>query len=184
MQTDSELIQAVTSTNDHDAFAELVVRYEKLVWASVWVILADYHATQDVTQDTFLIAHSQLKQLRNHDSLGTWLCRIARREALRLPRWAVTNLPSHGVESPTVESSEFVTDAESELITALGSLPDHERVVITLRYINGHSLAEISDITEKPVGTVSKQISRALKRLRDLPGLRHSDKTASEHSKR
>ncbi len=176
VQTDSELILAVTLRNDHAAFGELVVRYEKLVWASVWKILQSYHATQDVTQEVFLVAHSQLHHLRNHDSLGSWLCRIAKREAVRVNHPSSTDLPIHdAVLEVTVPPA--VSNDHSELISAVGGLPDHERVVIVLRYLNGHSLAEISELTDSPIGTVSKQISRALKRLRDCPGLQAIDKT-------
>jgi RNA polymerase sigma-70 factor (ECF subfamily) len=39
-------------------------------------------------------------------------------------------------------------------------------VVVVLRYIDGHSVAEIAELTGKPLGTVTKQLSRAIHRLR------------------
>ena len=52
-------------------------------------------------------------------------------------------------------------------MAAVSSLPEHERTVTVLRYFNGHSVIEIADLTGRPVGTITKQLSRALKRLRD-----------------
>ncbi len=52
------------------------------------------------------------------------------------------------------------------LVSVIDRLPDHERVLIGLRFFDGHSLAEIAETTARPLGTVSKQLSRAIARLR------------------
>ena len=52
------------------------------------------------------------------------------------------------------------------LLTLVGRLPDHERVLVGLRFFDGHSLAEVATITGRPLGTVTKQLSRAIARLR------------------
>lgn len=59
------------------------------------------------------------------------------------------------------------SDAE-DLLEAVARLPDHERVVVGLRYFDGHAVNDIAAITGRPVGTVTKQLSRAIKRLRCL----------------
>ena len=64
MQTNSELIKAVLADKDHHAFECLVERYERPVWTIAWQIFRDYHATQDTTQETFLIAYKCLHELR------------------------------------------------------------------------------------------------------------------------
>jgi RNA polymerase sigma-70 factor (ECF subfamily) len=46
------------------------------------------------------------------------------------------------------------------------SLPEHERIVIMLRYFENHEVAAVAAILGRPVGTVTKQLSRALGRLR------------------
>ena len=71
VQRNSKLIDAALS-GDHSAFARLVGRYERLVWTICWHILRDYHATQDVTQEAFLVAHRRLSELRQPDSFGSW----------------------------------------------------------------------------------------------------------------
>ena len=58
-------------------------------------------------------------------------------------------------------------DYES-LMNAVASLPEHERLVVVLRYFNGHSIEEVSRLTGRPIGTVSKQLSRAMIRLKSL----------------
>jgi RNA polymerase sigma-70 factor (ECF subfamily) len=46
-------------------------------------------------------------------------------------------------------------------------LPDHEREVLLLRHFDGHDLAAIAAILSRPLGTVTKQLSRAHARLRE-----------------
>ena len=79
MQRNSKLIEAAVG-GDHSAFASLVERYERLVWTICWNILRDYHATQDVTQETFLVAHRRLAELRQPDSFGSWVSSIAQQK--------------------------------------------------------------------------------------------------------
>lgn len=166
MQSNSETIRAVIDHNDQDAFAQLVVRYERLVWTVAWAELRDYHATQDVTQETFLIAHKRLGELRNPSSLGFWLSKIARREARRSRnRMAITH-PIDGIDTPDDRSSVVVAPLDQRLLSAVAMLPEHERIVIVLRFLSGHSVGEVAAMTGRPVGTVTKQLSRAMGRLK------------------
>ena len=49
---------------------------------------------------------------------------------------------------------------------AVAALPEHQRLVVALRYFDGHSVAEVAALAGRPVGTVTKQLSRALERLK------------------
>jgi RNA polymerase sigma-70 factor (ECF subfamily) len=53
-----------------------------------------------------------------------------------------------------------------DVIEQLGRLPEHERIAVVLRYVDGNSIQEIADATGRPTGTIKKQLSRALARLR------------------
>lgn len=164
LPTDAELIRAAKQRTGTDAYAVLVRRYERLVWTVAWQILRDYHATQDVTQETFLKAHERLSELRSADSIGSWLATIARRQALRV---ASSDAKTHTSELRDVIDDNKATtlDEYEPLLNAISRLPDHERDVTSLRYLNGHSVAEVAQLLDRPVGTVTKQLSRAIKRL-------------------
>lgn len=167
MQSNAKLIEVALS-GDHSAFADLVQRYERLVWTICWNILRDYHATQDVTQETFLVAHRRLSELRQPDSFGPWISSIARREALRCrKRNAKSTIRSdQSIESIATDADNSVSPNHDGLLAAVSSLPEHERTVTVLRFLNGHAVAEIAESTGRPIGTVTKQLSRALKRLK------------------
>ncbi|MDV6028948.1 MAG: sigma-70 family RNA polymerase sigma factor [Phycisphaera sp. RhM] len=166
MQSNSDLIQAVTDRNDQKAFAQIVARYERLVWTVAWGELQDYHATQDVTQETFLIAHGRLSELRDPNAIGFWLAKIARREAQRTRKRTPITCPIAGMD-PADERAVTAMDLMNKpLLDAVGKLPEHERVVTVLRFFDGHSVVQIAGLTGRPVGTVTKQLSRAINRLK------------------
>lgn len=165
MATTDELVRAVLD-GDQAAFADLVRRYERAVWATAWKVLRDYHATQDATQDAFVEAYCRLGQLRRADLFGVWLLRIARNEALRhaRQRWKSAAL----VAADNIATPESLTPDMADLVDAVGRLPDQERLVVALRYLEGLPVADIARHTARPIGTVTKQLSRALERLRSF----------------
>ncbi len=168
MQTNDELIRAVLR-GEHAAFAELVRRYERAAWVTAWKILRDFHAAQDATQNAFVEAYRRLGQLRSPDQFGMWLLQITRREAVRLARKDRKSQSLAVVGEITAEEAADRPSAETdELLLAVGRLPDHEQLVIALRYLHGLSIAEVARLTGRPVGTVTKQLSRAVERQRSL----------------
>ena len=55
-----------------------------------------------------------------------------------------------------------------ETIAALARLPEHERLVVSLHYLESQSVARIGEVLGRPVGTVTKQLSRAIERLKRI----------------
>jgi RNA polymerase sigma-70 factor (ECF subfamily) len=56
-------------------------------------------------------------------------------------------------------------DAE-DLLAAVAGLPEHERLVVVLHYLDGRSVVEVAEVLGRPAGTVTKQLSRAIARLK------------------
>ncbi len=168
MPSDSELVQTALD-GDRQAYGRLFERHERSVLAVVLAVLGNYHTAQDVTQETFVIAYTRLGSLRKRASFGAWVRKIARREAIaamRRERQSQNAVPG-GLE-PGVVSDDGTLDEQTRLLLdALTRLPDHEQVVLTLHYFEGHPVKTISEMTGRPVGTVTMQLSRARSRLRE-----------------
>jgi RNA polymerase sigma-70 factor, ECF subfamily len=174
MQADAEIVVAVLR-GDREAFAALVSRYERAVWATAWRVVRDEHAAADAAQEAFLQAFHRLGDLRQPEHFGVWLLRIARREAIRISRKRARD-PSRsrelaGAQMPLDRecgngpATGLAADAE-DLLAAVAGLPEHERLVIVLRYFDGCSVAEVAASLGRPIGTVTKQLSRAIERLK------------------
>jgi RNA polymerase sigma-70 factor, ECF subfamily len=167
MGPDSELVHSVLR-GDRAAYGELVCRYSQSVVTTAWQILGDYHAAQDVAQEAFLIAYQRLGSLRDGSMFGPWVLKIARRYAGRSAahRGRMVHLGTDNILPAPVEDGRLADD-QQELLAAVTRLPEHERVVVVLHYFQEHSVQTVAQITGRPVGTVTKQLSRALRRLRE-----------------
>ncbi|MGH7137778.1 MAG: RNA polymerase sigma factor [Pirellulales bacterium] len=167
MPSDQEVIAQVLS-GQIDSYAILVSRYERLALAAAIRIVRDSHAADDVAQEAFVVAFKGLSSLRDRASFAGWLLGIVRRRAATAVRKDRRRRSVSGDFNYCATTRGSYPSAESlELLEWVERLPDQERVVIGLKYFEGHSVERIAEMTGRPVGTVTKQLSRARQRLHD-----------------
>jgi RNA polymerase sigma-70 factor, ECF subfamily len=170
LQSDNELVRSVLGGN-RQAFAQLVERYEHAVFAVAMKVLGDRDAAADAAQNAFVAAYGKLGRLRDGHAFGGWLMVIARREALDAARTRPRMIPLPLGDYPACETADDGLDEKlRELKDAVFLLPDHEQRVVMLRYFDSYPVADIARITGRSASTVTKQISRALSRLRKKLG--------------
>jgi len=130
-------------------------------------VLGDYHAAQDVVQESFVTAYRKLGGLRKGSSFGPWIRKIAKHQAIQVSRnmSKVNDARKRLVELSSPSNDGRIDEPNRMLLEAVMHLPRHERVVIMLRYFDGHSKKMISKMTARPVGTITMQLSRAHARL-------------------
>jgi RNA polymerase sigma-70 factor, ECF subfamily len=168
LQSDAKLVARVR-LGDVDAFGLLAERYERSLLALAFAKLRDFHAAEDVVQATLLRAFRRLETLRDDAKFGPWLIQIGQSqvaESARARRIPLTFLPDAASSNVSDGSNPEARIENEQLLTLVARLPDHERVLVGLRYFDGHSMAEIAAISARPIGTVTKQLSRAITRLR------------------
>jgi len=164
--SDKELVRAVR-TGDRQAYGQLVIRYERGLRAVIAQIVPDIHVAEDLAQDAFLKAFQSLNRLHNPSRFGPWLYRIARNEALmwlrRRPKIAERSISE---DMPLEQSNGRLSEKSEQLLKAVMTLPFQEQRVVLLRYFEGHQVGDIAAMIGRPLGTVTKQLSRAHARLR------------------
>ena len=173
LTTDAELVHRVRR-GDVEAYGTLVTRYERPVLAAVLAVLRDVHAAQDVVQEVFVQCYLKLAGLRDGARFGGWLLKVAGREAVHAARRGVrtrmriepSGLSDDNVPAARATADPLLDDERQRLLDAVRRLPAHERVAVSLRYFEGRGVNEIAQITGRPVGTVTKQLTRAIDRLR------------------
>jgi RNA polymerase sigma-70 factor (ECF subfamily) len=171
--TDHDLI-ARARAGDHQAFAELIKRYESQVAAAVNGMLGNSEAADDVGQEVFIRFYKALRDFRGDASVGTYLTRIAinlslnelkRRKRRRFffanADPVKMNNEAHDDEFSAFENQDLVNEA-------LQQLDPEFRAVVVLRLIEGYSTEETAKILKIPVGTVLSRLSRAEKKLRNF----------------
>jgi RNA polymerase sigma-70 factor (ECF subfamily) len=168
VKSDADLVQRVQG-GDVEAFGRLIERYERTLVAVALAKLRDIHAAEDVAQTTALRAFERLHTLRQADRFGPWLMQIARSQAidvLRSRRVAAVAGAGESNDDPAAEPDGLPWIESDHLLSLVARLNDDERVLIGQRYFDGHSMADIAAGLGRPVGSVTKQLSRAVARLR------------------
>ncbi len=180
-EDDVQLIRKILSGDDA-AFGILVERYQKSVHTLVWGKIQDFHYAEEIMQDTFLRAYKKLPTLKNPDQFAGWLHVIANRlciDWMRSQKSVMQSLEDTPIEE--VEKSSYVhhiseqrmterTEHYRELVKRLlEKLPESERTVVTLFYLDEMSTKEIGKFIGVSVNTIASRLHRARKRLQTDP---------------
>lgn len=168
MLTDAELVDAVLN-GEKQAFAVLVKRYERPVRAVALDVLGDYHFATDVSQDAFVRAYEHLAGLRKPEAFGPWLMKITRTCALDSSRRKPKETRLEAQIAAMIENPHGqLAEDKQRLLAAVVKLPTSEKQVVMLRYFGDNSVNDVAKMLGRSVGTVTKQLSRAHKRLRSI----------------
>lgn len=152
------------------AFPSMVERMGGRLYWGLRRMSGDHQEAEDLTQETFVRAY---RALCGYDR--------SRIEALRLEGWLWTialNLGRNHLRDrshrPTYRQDLDGESHDPEPVDGaawdrrLGSLNRHQRAAVVLRHVVGMGIAEISQATERPEGTVKADIHRGLARLREI----------------
>jgi len=165
---------------DGEAFNELVVRYQDLLYNVAYRILGDEYDAADATQDALLSAYRAVRKFRGGSFRG-WLLRIVTNASYdclrRAKRQSVVSLDGgeeadwHECLADSAELPELQAerqDLSRRVQRALTTLPTKQRVVVVLVDLQGLPYAEVAHILRVPLGTVRSRLSRGRRALRDL----------------
>lgn len=169
-----ELRQLVldAQAGDRQAFGQLVGRFERAVYATALRRLGNHAEVQELTQEVFVQALRKIGQLREPMCIGSWLrsmtTRMAINRAMRrgplIPTEPET-LEAACVETQTPLSRVLVRERASQVRDGLERLGEMDRDTLVAFYFNGHSLMEMSDEFDSPLGTIKRRLHVARKRL-------------------
>ncbi len=154
---------------DEDAYARLVRRYEKDVASRMWRFTRDRTDHEELTHEVFVEAYFSLPSFRGDAPFEHWLHVIATRVGYRFwrkqKRPQEATLPIEDWEAAAEDATEPQEAAEL-LHHLLAQLPPRDRLVLTLMYIEEHSVAETAGLTGWSESMVKVQAHRARKKLR------------------
>lgn len=175
---------------DTRAFGEIIKKYQHLVYATAVQITRNPASAQDISQDTFISAFKELKNLRSGDSFAPWLRSITRNRALswRKEQGRITLLEDAGAIKESLKPSQVeIEDERIETETfregvqdILSSLSDALRFPILLCYLNGISTAEAAHFLGIKEGTLRKRLHEGKKKLQDRI-VRMAERTLQEY---
>ncbi len=154
---------------DLDAYTGLVHRFQNMAVGYAYSIVGDFHLAEDVAQEAFVRAYLELDQLREPAAFAGWFRRIVFMRCNRLTRkkrWLTVDLDrDHPSSEPDPHSQLEEQETKVRVHHAIQNLPEAEREVVTLYYIDEHSQKEISAFLNIPTQTVKSRLHSARKRL-------------------
>lgn len=159
---------------DHQAFAELVSRYKKLIYGVVYNMVNDKQEINDVAQEVFLRIYKSLNQYNPEYKFSTWSVRIATNLCLdilrkkRIDYVPIDEVTGVSSNTDTPEAMYLKMERYKRVRDAIASLEEKYRVPIVLYHQNGLSYDEISKVINEPMSIVKNRIYRARLMLKEI----------------
>ena len=181
--TDEELV-ARTVAGDADSFNQLILRWERPIYALAYRVIGRDEDARDVCQEAFLRAFRGLPGFKGQAKFSSWLYRITLnlcRDWIRRQRRTPVVSPPEGVDVVELASAqgpmESIEDlvARSQLSKTVGEamryLPEEQRTAIILKEYHGLTFQEIADLQGCPLSTVKTRLYQGLSVLRRQLGV-------------
>lgn len=162
---------------DEEAFGVLVKKYKTKVYHLAYSLTHHSQVSDDLAQEVFIKAYFALDKFREKSEFGTWIYRIAVNHCKDFLRKKnrMTQIPLENIigkisaqedEIPPEEKEQEETKRRKVVHSAIQTLPDKYRVILSLRDIQDFSYSEIAKILVLSPGTVDSRLHRARKMLR------------------
>ena len=183
--SDTELI--IQAKEDPDAFGALYGRYVGKIYNYIYYRVGNHHDAEDLTARTFFRA---LKHVKNYEERGApvsaWFYRIAHnlvanwyRDQGRCPIVSLEAVPASDSLDPP-EAVTLVNEEREQLLSAIRLLPADRQQLITLKFVERLSNAEIGAIMERTEGAIKSLYHRTLTALRQELTIQKNDKRKNQ----
>lgn len=171
---DAELLKRY-GDGDREAFDELVRKYQKPLYSTLFRMVSDHEDAADLLQKTLVKAFTRAGTFEGRSSFKTWLYQIAINLAKNLyrDRARFSQVPLDDVvirRDPKTLDALIKKESREQLRQALGGLPEKQRLTVMLRVQEGKKFEEIADIMQCSVGTSKANYHHAVQKLKKVMG--------------
>ena len=156
------------------AFETLLHYYTEPVYWQIRKMVMNHDDANDIVQNVFIKAWTNLNNFRGDAKLSTWLFKIAVNESINFINKEKNRIKNNGGEGTDEEvllrnleaDDYFDGDAlHKELLDAIAKLPEKQRIVFNMRYFDEMKYEEISEILGTSVGALKASYHHAVKKL-------------------
>jgi RNA polymerase sigma factor (sigma-70 family) len=157
-----------------DVFGLIVEKYQKQVYSICYHIVGNFADAQDLTQDIFIKAYSNLASLREPLRFSSWLRSISINICKRwlqnrkdyLPLETIAQTDEELLDDPSPQEKMETDERYSFVMKAMDSISEKNRLVTVMYYIDDLSYQEIGDFLNLSGATVRSRLHRARKELK------------------
>jgi len=181
MEEDFELL-AKFKKGDEQAFELLMRKYKMAVFNIIYSIIGDADEADDIAQEVFLKVYTKAGSFKWKSSFPTWLYRITVNrclDELRKRKDKFISLETEFDQDEELKLKDVLASKEEDVTEklrrkelediiqkAMNSLPQRDRIILTLKEIEGLSYKEISQIMKISHGKVKTWLFRARQKLK------------------
>ena len=173
-RSDLALIEAVNQ-GDANAFEVLYLRHREYATRVAMRFAGERELALDAVQDSFVYFYKKFPGFVLTAKLTTFLYPVLKHNALaakqksRRAQGDTSDEALAGVADGDDTADPARADTPGDLHTVLASLPEAQREVLVLRFVDGLALEDIAQALDIPLGTVKTRIHHAIKKLREDP---------------
>ncbi len=168
--TDASLLEAA-ARRDRAAFAEIVSRHHAAVYRLVWRLTGGAGDSEDFAQDAFVKLWQNPAQVRESGALKGWLMRVASNAVIdraRRPRnGAIEDVPETPDPAARPDAPLDRAQAARRVDGLIASLPDRQRLALTLVYFEGMTNIAAADVLGISVDATESLLARARRSLKE-----------------
>jgi RNA polymerase sigma-70 factor (ECF subfamily) len=182
VEIDGRVRDLVRAERRDEAIALVLPTFRRKVFGLAYSYLHNREAAEDVAQDVFIKIWRALPSFDGRASLSTWIYAITRNASLSALRarksqptleqgglaesWDTMQVqPGASDASPESEPEGAVLADQAVLLRMIDQLPEKQRQVVLLFYMQEQSHEEVATMLAMPVGTVKTLLHRARGRL-------------------
>ena len=168
----SEYLLARARKGDKEAFGQIIVPYERLIYNIAYKYMGNTEDAKDTAQDSLIKIYLNIKHCHSYDTFKAWAAKITVNTALDALRKRVRKdvevLEEYNApETDGPEQKLIQNESIQRVKEAINSLPEEHRTLVILRDLEGFSYDELAKITGVALGTVKSRLSRARLALRE-----------------
>ena len=168
----------MVTMNEKNTLIKECISYQTDIYNFIFRMTYDSYLSEDITQETFILAFRNITQFSSKSSLKTWLLTIAKNEVYRNKKLTIRNIKKL-YEIREIENTKKVIDAFTKyekdfyveqikngcLFALLTCLPINQRCAFILYILSDISIESISEILNKTQNSIRILISRAKKTI-------------------
>jgi RNA polymerase sigma-70 factor (ECF subfamily) len=167
-------------SNDPDACTEFFAKYNRRIFNTAYRILGEESSAEDALQETLLNVYRGLASFRGDSKLSTWISRITINVCLGMLRKGknkqFVDLEDESARELPADSTPYIDPLEHASMEELRSLvvetfrrmSSKQGVVVRLHDMEGHTIQEIAQIIDCPVGTVKSRLFYGRQEFKDI----------------
>ena len=155
-----------------EAFARIVKEYSEQLYWQIRRLVLTYEDANDILQNTFIKAWTNIEYFRGDAKMSTWLYRIALNECLTFlnKQRASQQLSIDEAETEMMNQLESDTyfdgdETQKIFLQAVKQLPDKQQMIFNLKYFKEMKYEEISEILGTSIGALKASYHHAVKKI-------------------